>query len=193
MAKIIKLRPEHNIPKAEELKGKTYYKYHNLNKHTINNCVVFRDAIQSWIDKGKKNFLEKKMIVDVDPYPSATVGMVNANLPKNKGEGKAEFNPIQHIPRKNSRPRLKIDLFSNEPPTQFSRPAIIESISDTSAEDAEGPMVLCSRCKACVILTEPKEKLHQAPTPRQPSKAAATPSKKLGGGQRQKVFDRLSP
>ncbi|KAM1382658.1 hypothetical protein ACFX2F_035100 [Malus domestica] len=58
LAKIIKLRPEHNIPKAEELKGKTYCKYYNSTKYTTNNCVVFRDDIQSWIDKGKLKFPE---------------------------------------------------------------------------------------------------------------------------------------
>ncbi|KAM2922797.1 hypothetical protein COP2_039116 [Malus domestica] len=111
MVKIIKLGLEHNIPKAKELKGKTYCKYHNSNKHTINNCVMFRDAIQSWIDKGKLEFPEKKMTVDVDHFPSTTVGMVDAHLPKNKGKGKAEFVLIQHVPKQNSRLRLKIDLF----------------------------------------------------------------------------------
>ncbi|KAM1702099.1 hypothetical protein ACFXTN_025277 [Malus domestica] len=57
----------------------------------MNNCVVFRDDIQSWIDKGKLKFPEKQMAVDVDPFPSATVDMVDAHLPKNKGKGKAEF------------------------------------------------------------------------------------------------------
>ncbi|KAM2904145.1 hypothetical protein COP2_003896 [Malus domestica] len=103
MEKIIKLRPEHNIPKAEELNGKMYCKYHNLNKHTTNNCVVFRDAIQSWMDKGKLKFPEKKMTVDVDPFPSVTIGMVDAYLLKNKEKGKAEFVPIQHVPKQNSR------------------------------------------------------------------------------------------
>ena len=56
LAKIIKLHPGHNILKAKELKNKTYCKYHNLNKHATNNCVVFYDAIQSWIDKGKLKF-----------------------------------------------------------------------------------------------------------------------------------------
>ncbi|KAM1366654.1 hypothetical protein ACFX2I_000186 [Malus domestica] len=59
LAKIIKLWPGHNISKAEELKGKMYCKYHNSNKHTANNCVVFRDAIKKWIDKGKLKFPEK--------------------------------------------------------------------------------------------------------------------------------------
>ncbi|KAM1195624.1 hypothetical protein ACFX2J_022083 [Malus domestica] len=46
-AKIIKRWPKHNIPKAKELKGKIYCKYHNSSKHTTNNCVVFRDNVQS--------------------------------------------------------------------------------------------------------------------------------------------------
>ncbi|KAM1322292.1 hypothetical protein ACFX2F_015280 [Malus domestica] len=41
LAKIIKLRLGHTIPKADELKGKIYCKYHNSSKHTTNNCVVF--------------------------------------------------------------------------------------------------------------------------------------------------------
>ncbi|KAM1746425.1 hypothetical protein ACFX11_013056 [Malus domestica] len=93
LAKIIKIRPGHNILKAEELKGKTYCKYHNSNKHTTNKCVVFRDAIQSWIDKGKLKFPEKQMDVDVYPFPSATISMVDACLPKGKGKWKAEWQP----------------------------------------------------------------------------------------------------
>ncbi|KAM1733569.1 hypothetical protein ACFX14_018967 [Malus domestica] len=47
LAKMVKLRPGHNIPKVEDLKGKMYYKYHNSNNHMTNNYVVFRDTIQS--------------------------------------------------------------------------------------------------------------------------------------------------
>ncbi|KAM2200937.1 hypothetical protein ACFX1R_000824 [Malus domestica] len=189
LSKIIKLQLRHKIPKVEELKGKTYYKYHNSTRHTTNNCVVFRDDIQSWIDKGKLKFPEKQMGVEVGPFPSATVGMVDAHLPKSKGKWKAEFVPVQHIPKQNSQTRLKIDLFTNEPPTEFSRPIVVESMSDSSAEETDGAIVLCSNCKARVVLTEPNERV----TPRQPSKAAATHLKALGGGQRQKVFDRLGP
>ncbi|KAM2485709.1 hypothetical protein ACFX1W_037861 [Malus domestica] len=123
------------------------------------------------------------MTVDVDRFPSITVGMVDAHLPKNKGKWKAEFVPIQHVPKQNSRPRLKIDLFSNEPPIEFLGLAIVESMLDSSVEEVEGPMILCSRCKACVVLTEPKEKLPQVTASRQPSKAATTSLKKLGEGQ----------
>ncbi|KAM1790485.1 hypothetical protein ACFX12_034541 [Malus domestica] len=128
LAKIIKLRPGHNIPKAEELKGNIYCKYHNLNKLTTNSCVVFCDDIQSWIDKGKLKFPKKQMTVNIDPFPSVTVGMVDAHLPKNKRKWKAEFVPIQHIPKQNSWPQIKIDLFSNEPPTELLGPAIVRPV-----------------------------------------------------------------
>ena len=162
LAKIIKLRPGHNIPKAEELKGKMYCKYHNSNKHTTNNCVVFRDVIQSWIDNGKLKFPEKKMGVDTDPFPTATVSMVDARLPKDKGKGKAEFVPMRSVTKQNSRPRLKIDLFSNEPPQDLIGPVVVESMSSSNAEETNEPTILCSRCKADVVLTKPKEKPHRA-------------------------------
>ncbi|KAM1344338.1 hypothetical protein ACFX2I_008312 [Malus domestica] len=120
LAKNTKLRLGHNIPKAEELKGKTYCKYHNSTKHATNNCFIFRDDIQSWIDKGKLKFPEKRMTVDTDPFPSATVGMVDARLPKSKGKKKVGFAPVQHILKQSSQPRLKIDLFSNASPTELS-------------------------------------------------------------------------
>ncbi|KAM0989629.1 hypothetical protein ACFX2A_013679 [Malus domestica] len=94
-AKIIKLRPGHNIPKAEELKGKIYCKYHNSSKHTTNNCVMFRDNVQSSIDNGKLRFSEKKMSVDTYPFPTATINMVDARLPRDKGKGKVEVVTMQ--------------------------------------------------------------------------------------------------
>ncbi|KAM2208871.1 hypothetical protein ACFXTI_024802 [Malus domestica] len=105
------------------------------------------------------------MTVDTDPFPSATVGMVNARLPKSKGKENVEFAPVQHIPKKGSQPRLKIDLFSNVPPTELSGPAIVESMSGSSEREDDRRIVLCSNCKARVVLTEPKEKLPQTQTP----------------------------
>ncbi|KAM1757613.1 hypothetical protein ACFX11_006850 [Malus domestica] len=109
-AKIIKLQPGHTIPKAEELKEKIYCKYHNSSKHTTNNCIVFRDNIQSWIDNGKLSFLEKKMSVDTDPFPTATVNMVDARLPSDKGKGKAEVATMQRSLNQNSQPRFNVDF-----------------------------------------------------------------------------------
>ena len=158
LAKIIKLRPGHNIPKVEELKGKTYCKYHDSNKHMTNNCVVFRDAIQSWINNGKLKFPEKKIGVDIDPFPTATLSMIDAHLPGVKGKRKVEFFPIWSVTKQNSRPRLKIDLFSNEPPQDLIGPAFIESMSSSSAEETNKSTILCSRYKADIVLAEPKEK-----------------------------------
>ncbi|KAB2635502.1 plasma membrane ATPase 1-like [Pyrus ussuriensis x Pyrus communis] len=119
------------------------------------------------------------MTVNIDPFLSATVGIVDAHLPKNKGKGKAEFVPIQYVPKQNSWPPLKLDLFSNEPPTELSRSAIVESMSDSSAEEIDRLMVLCSYCKTRIVLTKPKEKLAQVLTPRQPSTTVVTPPKSL--------------
>ncbi|KAM1050315.1 hypothetical protein ACFX2A_032773 [Malus domestica] len=136
-AKIIKLRPGHNIPKAEDFKGRTYCKYHNSTKHATNNCVIFRDDIQSWIDKGKLKFPENCITVDTDPFPSAIVGMVDARLPKSKGK----YALIQHIRKQSSQPRLKIDLFSNTSLTRLSGPAIVEPMSNYNDEGNGGPIV----------------------------------------------------
>ncbi|KAM1020217.1 hypothetical protein ACFX2C_041626 [Malus domestica] len=133
------------------------------------------------------------MTVDTDPFPAVIVGMVDARLPKSKGKEKIELAPVQHIIKKNAQPRLKIDLFSNAPPTEFSGPAIVQSMSTSSDEENDRPVVLCSNCKARVMLTEPKEKLHRTPIPRPQSTISTAPSKKPSEGQRIKVFERLGP
>ncbi|KAB2604032.1 hypothetical protein D8674_042381 [Pyrus ussuriensis x Pyrus communis] len=183
-AKIIKLRPGHIIPKADELKGKVYCKYHNSNKHATNNCVVFRDTIQSWIEKGKLKFPEKQMAVDVNPFPSTTIGMVDAHLPKNKG--KAEYVPVQHIRKGNGRTRLKIDLFSNAPPTEQSGSPACEPTTRSNTDDSHGSKTLCDHCKTPV---EPEKKTSS--TPPKALTAPVTSPKELGS--RRQVFDRLGP
>ncbi|KAM2605482.1 hypothetical protein TB2_034282 [Malus domestica] len=187
--KIIKLRPGHNIPKAEELKGKIYCKYHNLSKHTTNNCVVFRDNVQSWIDSGKLRFPEKKMSVDTDPFPTATVNMVDARLPKDKGKGKAEAVTTQRFVNQNSRPRFTANFCSNKPLTALTGPAIVKPMTEYSIDEEGGLALLCRKCKANVN-AEPKEKLSPA-IMEQPT--ATTHQKVLNTGQHQGVFDRFGP
>ncbi|KAM1041461.1 hypothetical protein ACFX2C_030631 [Malus domestica] len=182
------------------------------------------------------------MTVDTDPFPSMTVGLVDARLPKSKGKEKVEFAPVQHILKQSSQPRLKINLFSNVPPTELSGPAIVEpmsnyndeenggpivshilkkgsqprlkidlfsnalpielsrpaivvSMSDSSDDENGGLIVLCSNCKARVVLTEPKRQLlpMQMPTPQHQSAITAKPLNEPSKGQRQKVFDMLDP
>ncbi|KAM2797691.1 hypothetical protein COP1_002733 [Malus domestica] len=187
-AKIIKLRPGHTIPKANELKGKIYCKYHNSSKYTTNNCVVFRDNIH-WIDNGKLRFPEKKMSVDTDPFPTVTVNMVDARLPRDKGKGKAEVATPQRSLNQNPRPRFNADFRSNKPPTALTGPAIVKPMIDYSTDEDSGSAVFCSKCKANVN-TEPKEKSYP-PIMEQPT--AATQQKVLNAGQHQGVFDRLGP
>ncbi|KAM2273935.1 hypothetical protein ACFX1S_043804 [Malus domestica] len=168
--------------------------------------------------------------------------MVDARLPKSKGKEKVKFTPVQHIRKQSSQPRLKIDLFSNAPPTELSGPAIVEpmsnyndeensgpivphilkkgfqprlkidlfsnapptelsrpaivgSMSDSSEDGNGGPIVLCSNCKARVVLTEPKRKLPpmQMPTSQHQSAITSKPLNEPSEGQHQKVFDRLGP
>ncbi|KAM2026594.1 hypothetical protein ACFX1T_018992 [Malus domestica] len=115
------------------------------------------------------------MGVDTNLFLMTTINMVYARVPGDKGKGKAEFVPMQYVPKQNSQPRLKIDLFSNKPPKDFWGPAIVEPMSDFSVEEADGPVVLCSRCKADVIFIEPKEKPPQATKQRLPPMAVTTP------------------
>ncbi|CAL9021055.1 unnamed protein product, partial [Prunus brigantina] len=84
--KKVKLSFGHKIPKPEELKGKTFCKYHSSWSHNTNNCVVhkhvvLRDVIQKLIDGNKLQFQEKTaMQVDSKPFPPPTINMVNAQL-----------------------------------------------------------------------------------------------------------------
>ncbi|KAM1140989.1 hypothetical protein ACFX19_041712 [Malus domestica] len=179
-ARIIKLRPGHNIPKAEELKGKVYCKYHNSSKHTTNNCVVFRDNVQSWIDNGKLKFLEKRMSIDTDLFPTATVNMVDAYLPKDKGKGKAEVVETQRPRNQNFRPRFMADFRSNKPPTALTGPAIVKPMMDYSTDEDSGTAVLCRKCRAKVD-SELDEKPSVQPV-------AATRQKVANEGQHHGVF-----
>ncbi|KAM2864269.1 hypothetical protein FF1_022952 [Malus domestica] len=92
---------------------------------------------------------------------------------------------VPQILKKGSPPRLKIDLFSNAPPTELSGPAIVEPMSDSSEDGNGRPIVLCNNCKAHVVLTEPNGKLCpiQMPTSQHQSAIIAKPSKKPSEGQ----------
>ncbi|CAL2239325.1 unnamed protein product [Prunus armeniaca] len=79
--KKVKLSFGHKITKLEELKGKTFCKYHSSWSHNTNNCVVLRNVIQKLIDEKKLQFTEKAaMQVDFKPFPSPIINMVNSQL-----------------------------------------------------------------------------------------------------------------
>jgi len=65
----IKLRGNHRIPSAEELKKKRYCKYHNSNTHNTNDCKVFRDIIQQAINKGKIGLEKDKSGMGIEGHP----------------------------------------------------------------------------------------------------------------------------
>ncbi|KAM2492691.1 hypothetical protein PS1_044198 [Malus domestica] len=129
------------------------------------------------------------MSVDTDPFPTATINMVDARLPRDKGKGKAEVATPQHSLNQNSRPRFNADFRSNKPPTVLTGPAIVKPMIDYSTDEDSGSAVLCSKCKANVN-TEPKEK-SSPPIMEQPT--AATQQKELNAGQHQGIFHRLGP
>ncbi|CAL2277244.1 unnamed protein product [Prunus armeniaca] len=58
--KKVKLSFGHKIPKPEELKGKTFCKYHSSWSHNTNNYVVLRDVIQKLIDEKKLQFRKRR-------------------------------------------------------------------------------------------------------------------------------------
>ncbi|KAM1258524.1 hypothetical protein ACFX13_038837 [Malus domestica] len=129
------------------------------------------------------------MSVDTDPFPTATVNMVDACLPKDKGEGKAEDVATQRFRNQNSRPRFMVDFCSNKPPTALTGPAIVKPMIDYTTDEDSGTTVLCSKCRAKVG-SEPEEKPSSLITERP---TAATQQKVADVGQHQGVFDRLGP
>ena len=81
--KFITFPKDHQITIKDELRGKTYYKYHNSQNHTTNACWGFRNVIQDRINKGILNFPDKKevMVIDEDPFPPvALINTANFNL-----------------------------------------------------------------------------------------------------------------
>ncbi|KAM1010269.1 hypothetical protein ACFX2C_045766 [Malus domestica] len=129
------------------------------------------------------------MSVDIDPFPTATVNMVDACLPKDKGKGKAEVVVTQRFRNQNSRPRFMVDFCSNEPPTALTEPAIVKPMMDYSTDEDSGTTVLCSKCRAKVN-SEPEEKPSSLITERP---TVATQQKVANVGHHQGVFYRLGP
>jgi hypothetical protein len=62
----------HIIPLVEELKGRIYCKWHGSFLHNTNDCVVFRQQIQSAINEGRLRF-QKEVKIDRPPVPVTTL------------------------------------------------------------------------------------------------------------------------
>ena len=81
--KFITFPKDHRIPSKDELRGETYYKYHNSWNHTTNACWDFINVIQDRINKGILKFLEKKevMAIHEDPFPlMASINIASFDL-----------------------------------------------------------------------------------------------------------------
>lgn len=106
--------------------------------------MMFRDAIQTWIDNGKLKFPKKtQVLIDINPFPDATVNMVDVHLSKKHLQKIIrEFIKMHHVPKQNSLPRLKIDLSQNEPPEMYPNSTYLTDFThELSSSDFEGPIV----------------------------------------------------
>jgi hypothetical protein len=58
------IKIDYTVPPADELKRRTYCKWHNSFSHATNDCNVFQRQIQSTINEGRSKFQE-----DTEPFP----------------------------------------------------------------------------------------------------------------------------
>ena len=72
--KQIQLSPDHTVPSAEELKKKTYCKWHNSITHHTNHCKKFRQQIQMAIEQGRIKFdtIRRPMEFEGAQFPVST-------------------------------------------------------------------------------------------------------------------------
>ena len=68
----------HDIPPLEELKRRTYCKFHNSSSHATNDCNVFRRQVQWAINEGRLTFWEMK--IDKAPFPVHTIYLNNSRV-----------------------------------------------------------------------------------------------------------------
>jgi hypothetical protein len=72
------IKMSHTIPPLDELKWKTYYRWHNFFSHATNDCNVFRRHVQSVINKGWLSL--KEMQVDKNPFPVNIIDLQNSKV-----------------------------------------------------------------------------------------------------------------
>jgi hypothetical protein len=66
------IKLSHIIPLVEELKGHIYCKWHGSFLHNTNDCVVFRQQIQSTINEGRLRF-QKEVKIERSHVPVTTL------------------------------------------------------------------------------------------------------------------------
>ena len=75
--KFIAFPKDHWIPNKDELRGKTYCKYHNSWNHTTNACWGFRNVIQDMINKGILKFPNKKEVLAINEDLFPLLALIN--------------------------------------------------------------------------------------------------------------------
>jgi hypothetical protein len=75
--KQLKFPEGHKLPTAQELKGRSYCKWHDSFTHGTNDCKELRRQIQSAIEQGRLILGKTTMKVDTQPFPG--VNMVEQN------------------------------------------------------------------------------------------------------------------
>ena len=75
--KFITFPKDYRIPSKDELRGKTYYKYHNSWNHSTNACWGFINVMHDKINKGILKFLDKKEVMEIDEDPFPPVASIN--------------------------------------------------------------------------------------------------------------------
>jgi hypothetical protein len=71
------------IPLAKELKGKKYYKFHNVTNHSTNECRIFHFHVQKAIEQGRIKFEPAgKLTMHIDKHPFLGAHMVEFQLAK---------------------------------------------------------------------------------------------------------------
>ena len=75
--KFITFPKDYRIPNKDELRGKTYYKY-----HATNACWGFINVIHDKIKRGILKFPDKKkaMAIDEDPFPMTSINAASFDL-----------------------------------------------------------------------------------------------------------------
>ncbi|XP_043717501.1 uncharacterized protein LOC122665417 [Telopea speciosissima] len=116
--KQIKLLEGHQIPSAEEIKGKRYCKWHNSFTHNTNGCIVLRMALQQAINDGCLKFPNKgKGIMLVDENPFLPINMVDADLSKLRLlKRKEPLVTLKHLQHLSEEKKKGVDPEAIEPP-----------------------------------------------------------------------------
>ncbi|CAL2270802.1 unnamed protein product [Prunus armeniaca] len=161
--KIIKLSNDHDIPSANELRNKTYCKFHNVWSHTTNNCSVFRNAVQDLIDRKILKFPEKATTgVDQNPFPNAQVNMVNANFPRpDQPRPRLELGGSARAAAERRAREIPLDPKAKGKAKMYPEVAKVPETKVSTKEEPPKAIVLCSRCQCEVTLEvvppKPKE------------------------------------